>query len=132
VDLQDSSIRVLLVDDSQAFRRAATEFLRRHDALIVVGAICEGEEALAQAQELRAQLILIGLDRSGLEIISRLRGMLPDVGIIALTLLEGHASRQAAIGAGADELVRKADLTTELLPAIRQVIQAKGGAYDTS
>jgi DNA-binding NarL/FixJ family response regulator len=54
----------------------------------------------------------------------RLRKVLPSVGIIALTLLEGNAYRQAAMAAGADDLVRKADLITDLLPAIRRVTQA--------
>ena len=40
-DLKDSlRIRVLLVDDSEAFLRVATDFLQRHHELIVVGAIC--------------------------------------------------------------------------------------------
>jgi len=43
----------------------------------------------------------------GLETISRLRNVLPDVGIIALSLLEGDTYRQAAVAAGADDLVRK-------------------------
>jgi DNA-binding response OmpR family regulator len=46
------------------------------------------------------------------------------VGIIALTLLEGNAYRQAGMGAGADDVVPKAELITELLPAIRRVTQA--------
>jgi DNA-binding NarL/FixJ family response regulator len=124
-DLKDSfKIRVLVMDDNEAFRRAATDFLQRQHELTVVGAICGGEEALAQVQDLGPQVILIGLDKPGLETISRLRNMLPDVGIIALTLLEGNAYRQAAMAAGADELVPKAELTTELLPAIRRVTQA--------
>ena len=96
--------------------------------MIVVDATCGGEEALAQAQDLGPQVILIGLDMpglTGLETIRRLRNMLPDVGIIALTLLEGNAYWQAAMAAGADDLVPKAELTTELLPAIRRVMQAK-------
>lgn len=124
-DLKASlKIRVLVVDDNKAFLRVATDFLQRHDELTVVGAICGGEEALAQAQDLGPQVILIGLDRPGLETISCLRNMLPGVGIIALTLLEGNAYRQAAMAAGADDLVRKTELTTELLPAIRRVAQA--------
>jgi DNA-binding NarL/FixJ family response regulator len=124
-DLKDSlKIRVLVVDDNEAFLRVATDFLQRHDDLIVVGAICGGEEVLAQAQDLGPQVILIGLEASDLETISRLRKVLPGVGIIALTLLEGNAYRQAAMAAGADDLVRKAELTTELLPAIRRVMQA--------
>jgi DNA-binding NarL/FixJ family response regulator len=124
-DLKDSlKIRVLVVDDNEAFLRVATDFLQRHDELLVVGAICGGEEALAQVQDLQPQVILIGLDTPGLEILPRLRNMLPDVGIIALTLLEGNAYRRAAMAAGADDLVPKTELTTELLPAIRRVTQA--------
>jgi CheY-like chemotaxis protein len=69
-------------------------------------------------------VILIGLDMPGLEILPRLRNMLPDAGIIALTLLNDNAYRQAALAAGADDVVRKAELTTELLPAIRRVTRA--------
>jgi DNA-binding NarL/FixJ family response regulator len=125
-DPKDSrKIRVLLVDDNEAFLRVATDFLQRHHDLIVVGAICGGEEALAQAQDLGPQVILIGLDKPGLETISRLRKVMPGVGIIALTLLEGAAYRKTAMAAGADDVVLKAELTTDLLPAIRQVTQAK-------
>jgi hypothetical protein len=46
------------------------------------------------------------------------------VGIIALTLLEGDVYRQAALAAGADDVIRKAELTTDLLPAIRRAMQA--------
>jgi two-component system response regulator DesR len=112
------------VDDHEAFRHVATDFLQRQYELTVVGAIGGGEEALAQAQDLGPQVIVIGLDMPGLETIPRLRKVLPSVGIIALTLLEGNAYRQAALAAGADDLVRKTELTTDLLPAIRQVMQA--------
>ncbi len=123
-DLEDSfKVRVLVVDDSEAFLRVATEFLQRQHELTVVGAICGGEEALAQAQDLQPQVIVIGLDMPGLETIPRLRKVLPSVGIIALTLLNDKAYRQAALAAGADDLVSKAALTTELLPAIRRVTQ---------
>jgi DNA-binding NarL/FixJ family response regulator len=124
-DLKDYfNIRLLLVDDNEAFRRVAAEFLQRQPELIVVGAVRGGEEVPAQAQDLGPQVILIGLDRPGLEIIPRLRKVLPGVGIIVLTLLEGNAYRQAALAAGADDVVPKAQLITGLLPAIRRVMQA--------
>jgi len=46
------------------------------------------------------------------------------VGIIALTLMEPNGYRQAALAGGADEFVSKATLATDLLPAIRRVMQA--------
>ncbi|MFQ5858346.1 MAG: response regulator transcription factor [Anaerolineae bacterium] len=119
-------IRVLLVDDHEAFLHIATEFLRRHDELTVVGVARGGEEALILAQDLQPQVILVDLNMpglGGLEIIPRLRSMLPEVGIIALTLLDPKAYRQAALAAGADDFVPKANLSTELLPAIRRVAQ---------
>ena len=73
------------------------------------------------------RLIGLNLNKRGfgvLETIPRLRKVLPSVGIIALTLLNGNAYRQAALAAGEDDLVRKAELITDLLPAIRQVMQA--------
>ena len=118
-------IRVLLLDDNQAFLRVANTFLRRQHELTVVGATCGVEEALIRVQDLQPQVILIGLDRPGLEAISRLRKALPGAGIIALSLLEGNTYREAALAAGADDLIRKEELTTELLPAIRRVMGAK-------
>jgi len=118
--------QVLLVDDNQAFLRAATELLQRHPELVVVGIVSEGEEALAQAQSLRPQVVLVGLDTPilmGLDTISRLRMKLPKVAIVALTMLSGDACRRAAFFAGADEVVTKANLSTDLLPAIRRVVQ---------
>jgi two-component system nitrate/nitrite response regulator NarL len=122
---KDSKISVLLVDDHEAFLRVATEFLQRHDELAIVGAARGGEEALTLAQDLRPQVILIDLNMpglSGLETIARLRAMLPEVSIIALTLLDPKAYRQAALAAGADDFVPKANLSTDLLPAIQRVV----------
>ncbi len=115
----------LLVDDNEAFLRVATDFLRRQHELIVVGAIYGSEEVLAQAQDLGPQVILVGLDRPGLETISCLREVLPVVGIIALSLLNDNTYRGAALAAGADDVVCKAELIADLLPAIRRVMQAK-------
>ena len=123
---EGAKIRVLLVDDHEAFLRAATDFLRQHDELVIVGVATGGKEALAQAQDLRPQVVLIDLrmaDLRGPEIISRLRAMLPEAGIIALTLLDPNTYRRPALAAGADDLVSKANLSADLLPAIRRVAQ---------
>ncbi len=124
---EDVRIRVFLVDDHEPFLRAATDFLQRHHELASVGAVRGGEEAVAQAQDLRPQVILVDLNMpglSGLETISCLRVMLPEVGIIALTLLATNAYRRATLAAGADDFVSKANLIIDLLPAIRRVVQA--------
>jgi DNA-binding NarL/FixJ family response regulator len=120
-------ISVLLVDDNPSFLRIATRFLEQHDDVVVVGAAGGGEEALALAQDLEPDIVLVDLAMpglSGLETIPHLRAMLPEVGIIALTMLDTNSYRQAALEADANDFVPKASLDTDLLPAIRRVAQA--------
>jgi DNA-binding NarL/FixJ family response regulator len=120
-------ISILLVDDNPSFLRIATRFLQEHDDVVVVGTAGGGEEALALAQDLQPDIVLIDLampDLSGLATIPLLRIVLPEVGIIALTVLDTNGYRQAALAAGANDFVPKASLDTDLLSAIRRVAQA--------
>jgi DNA-binding NarL/FixJ family response regulator len=119
-------ISVLLVDDNPAFLRIVTRFLQEHDDVITVGAAGGGEEALALAQDLQPDIVVIDLAMpglSGLETIPRLRAVLPKVGIIALTVLDTNSYLQAALEAGANDFVSKTSLNTDLLPAIRRAAQ---------
>lgn len=119
------STRVLLVDDNKDFLRVATEFLQRSAQVLVVGAVCGAEDALARVESLQPQVILIDLEMpglTGLETIPRLRSLMPFVGIIALSLSDSSAWRQAALAAGADDLVSKSALLSDLLPAIWEVM----------
>lgn len=122
-------ISVLLVDDNSTFLRILQEFLQQHhqSEVTVVGTANGSEEGLAQARALQPQTVLLDLampNLTGLKAIPRLRRILPDVGIIALTLLDPTRYRQAALDAGADEFVSKTDLTTALVPAITRVALA--------
>jgi DNA-binding NarL/FixJ family response regulator len=123
-------ISVLLVDDNPSFLRIATRFLQEHDDIVVVGAAGGGEEALTLAQDLQPDVVLVDLAMpglSGLETIPRLRAMLPEVGIIALTMLDTNSYRQAALAAEANDFVPKASLDTDLVPAIRRVAEGEAG-----
>ncbi len=117
-------ISVLLVDDSPTFLGIATQFLQQHDELTVVGVVHGGREAVAQARLLCPDIVLIDMampDLSGLEVIPHLREVNPELGIIALTLYDTDAYRQAALMVGADDFVAKAAMHTHLLPAIRRL-----------
>ena len=121
---------VLLVDDNPSFLHILTRFLHEYNQgeVVVVGTADGGEQALVQARELRPDIVLIDLampDLPGLEAIPRLRQALPEMGIIAVTMLGPTGYREAALAAGADEFVSKTTLSIDLPPALRRVVQAR-------
>ena len=123
-------ISLLLVDDNPRFLQVLTRVLhvRFSDEVVIVGTAGGGMEALVQAQNLRPQVILLDLvmpGLGGLSAIPRLRSMMPDVGIIVLTVLDAKGYREAALAAGADDFVGKASLYTDLFPAIQRLTQGR-------
>jgi CheY-like chemotaxis protein len=122
-------ISVLLVDDNLTFLHFATRFLKAHNEVLVLGTATRSEEAIARAQELRPQVVLLDLampDLScSLEVIPRLRSILPETRIIAVTLFATDGYRQAAFKAGVDDFIPKHKMDTDLLPAIQRVAQAR-------
>jgi DNA-binding NarL/FixJ family response regulator len=117
---------VLLVNDNRTFLQMLARFLAESSAgdVAVVGAALGGRDALAYAQRLRPELVLLDLampDLSGLAVLPKLRETLPTAILIALTLQDSDESRDAALAAGADAFVSKASLERDLLPTIREL-----------
>ncbi len=120
-------VSVLLVDDEPTFLRIAQLFLQTHyrNEIDVLGTASSGEECLGKAQLLAPQVVLMDLNMpglSGLQTIPLLRIMFPEMRIIALTLNDGENARRAVLAAGGNELVSKATMSTDLMPAIRRVM----------
>lgn len=122
-------IRILLVDDSIPFLRAATDFLAACADLAVVGTARDGNEALLQAASLHPEVVLLDVHMPGLngiEITPRLRKILPEAGIILVSIQNSEIYKDAAIAAGADDFIPKDTLINELIPAIHRVSRRKG------
>lgn len=120
------TLRLMLVDDSPDFQKAAAAFLKRQPGLSLVAVADESETAVVKAQEHQPQVVLVDLNlpgQSGLELIPRLRSRLPKAAIIAVTLLDAALYREPALQAGADDFVTKADLMVDLLPAIQRTVR---------
>ena len=125
IDLTTSqSTRVLCVEGCEELLDVLVGFLQRQPELAVVGAVRDVEEAVACVHDLQPHVILVDLDVpsiAGLELIPRLRVLVPKARIIGFALSSGNTYRRAALASGVDAMVSKGDMVQELLPAIRRV-----------
>ena len=120
-----TSIRVLVVDDNEPWRREVCSILQTQPELRVVAEVADGLEAVQKAKELQPDLILldIGLPNlNGLEAANRIRQVASGAKIIFLTNNMDKDIVQAALGTGAQGYVLKTDAGRELLATLAGVL----------
>ena len=121
-------IKVLLVDDHALFRKGVASALASHTDIAVVGEASNGEEALAKAQELMPDVILMDISMpvcDGLEATRRIKAEVPYVKIIILTVAEQDESLFEAIKSGAHGYLLKTIEPRPLLEALRGVFRGE-------
>ena len=120
---RESRIRVLLVDDHAVVRAGLRLFLADQADLEVVGEAEDGASAVAQAQELRPDVVLMDLRMPGLDGIAatrQIRAALPQTAVVVLTTYTDTANVSQAIAAGAIGYVPKDVPPPELAATIRE------------
>jgi two-component system response regulator NreC len=120
----------MLVDDHDVVRTGLRSFLETQPGMVVVAEARNGEEALQRAAEVQPQIVLMditmpGMD--GLEATRRLKLLLPDCLVLALTVHEDKQYFMEMLGAGASGYVTKQAAADELVAGIRAV--ASGNVY---
>jgi DNA-binding NarL/FixJ family response regulator len=120
-----SSIRILIADDYEDWRRKVRVLLQVRREYQVVAEASDGSEAVQKAQELKPNLILldIGLPKlNGIEAARLIRQNSPSSKILVLSQNNDLDVVRAALSTGARGFVLKADAQSELLPAMDAVL----------
>ena len=113
-------VRVLVVDNDPAMRQALRASLSAQ-GYVIEEAQC-GEEAIQAAEKRRPTLVLLDLampGMGGIEACRRLRSLLPDAGIMMITVCDREDDKIRALEAGADDYLTKPFSVRELLARLR-------------
>ena len=124
-------VRIMVVDDHAVVRSGLILLLDGKNGMTVVGEAADGDEALAQAEKLRPDVVLMDLSmphgKGGLAATAELKKRLPNTSVLVLTMHDDEEYLFRAIQAGASGYILKSAPHEELLTAIRHV--AAGDAY---
>jgi len=123
-----STIRVMVVEDFQSFRRFVCSKLAQKPELRIICEVSDGLEAVQKAEEIKPDLILldIGLPTlNGIEAARRIRRLVPESKIIFSTQETSADFVQEAMRLGAWAYVFKTHADGDLLPAIDAVLSGK-------
>jgi NarL family two-component system response regulator LiaR len=129
---QPERIRVLVADDHAIVRKGICALLATEPGIEVVGEACDGQEAIAEAQRVQPDVILMDLVMpcmDGLEATRHLTSCHPKVRILVLTSFHGDDKVFPAIKAGAQGYLLKDSGPEELVQAIQQVHRGESSLH---
>ena len=113
---------VLLADRHHGLTEGVRGLLETVFATVVM--VADAASLLDGADRLRPDLAVVDLSlarRSGLDWLRELKRRSPRLKVIALSVHDEESVRRAAFAAGADAVVLKRELATELLPVVERL-----------
>ena len=116
------SLRVLLVDDNQAFLDMAARELATDARVQIVGHAQSAEEAFAQVQRAQPDLVLLDIalpGMNGLEATRQIKACLGAPRVVLVTIHDTPDYRAAGMAAGADGFIAKEEFDTQISPLIQ-------------
>jgi DNA-binding NarL/FixJ family response regulator len=118
--------RILLADDHQAILETVTRLLAVD--FDVVGAVENGEQAVQAVAKLDPDVVVLDISMplmNGIEAAARLKNSGSRARVVFLTVQEQPDFVNAAFSTGALGYVVKSHLCTDLVPAIKEVLEGR-------
>ncbi len=123
-------ISVLVVDDHELVRTGICRMLEDHDEIKVIGQAESGEDAIQLARQLQPDVVLLDVNMPGIggvETTRRLLQSVPNIHVLAVSGIAEEPYPSLLLKAGAKGYITKGAPLTEMVRAIKKVMQ--GGKY---
>jgi DNA-binding NarL/FixJ family response regulator len=121
-------VRVLVADDQALFRRGVVVVLSASKDIEVVGEAADGEEAVAAAQELQPDVVLMDVRMprlSGVEATRHIRRSLPGTEVLMLTVSDEEEDLFESVKAGANGYLLKEVAIEEIAETVRAMAEGQ-------
>lgn len=118
-------VRILIVDDSERWRRSVHSLLAQVDGLEVVSEASDGLEAVQKCEQLQPDLVLLDIHlpkMSGFEVARQLSELSPSTKILFLSSYQSSDVMKEALKVGSGFVV-KVDAPRDLLPLVKAMIR---------
>jgi two-component system invasion response regulator UvrY len=122
--------KVLIADDHTIVRTGLKQIIADEPDIKIIGEVSNGVEVLEFLQKNACDLVLLDLSmpkRTGLDVISEIKQINPNIGILVLSIYPEEQYAVRALRAGAAGYLTKASAPNELIKAMRKVLA--GGKY---
>ncbi len=117
-------MRILIVDDHELVRSGVRSVLRGSPNLDVCGEAIDGQDAIAKAQQLNPDLIVMDISMpklNGLEATREIQRILPQTSVVMLSQHDSPEMMRQALNAGARGYVVKSSIAAKLVAGINKV-----------
>jgi len=131
--MSEEIIRVLLVDDHPLVLDGIEARLAQEASVEVIGTANNGQQALAQAAELKPDVVLMDISMpvmNGFEATEKFREQMPDIRVLILSMHDDREYIMKLVRCGASGYVLKDVSSRELIHAIQTV--STGASYFSS
>lgn len=117
-------IAVLIAEDHAIVRAGVKMLVDLEDDMTVIGEAQDGDEAIALAQSLRPDVVLMDVtmpNTDGIVATRRIKSLIPAMKVLVLTRHDEDGYLQHLIAAGADGYVLKQNSSSQVIEALRAV-----------
>jgi DNA-binding NarL/FixJ family response regulator len=117
----ESTLRILIADDSELMRAGMRSLLPAQSGWIVCGEATDGIDAVEKAVTLKPDVVLVDISMphlNGLEVARRIHEQVPESEILIVTELDSRSLAHLPPQPGVRGYVMKSRITRDLVPAI--------------